>query len=70
MSENQNVEYKETWRTEYLNLDQVTVTAMQKAERGCATYTPMMFYKVYRLLAKIAPSALMVKFTSVEGSTK
>ncbi len=54
----------------YLNLDQVTVTAMQKAENGSATYTPMVFYKIYRLLAKIVPSALMVKFTSVEGSTK
>ena len=52
----------------YLNLDKVTVKAMQKAERGCATYTPMAFYKVYRLLAKIVPSAIMVKFTSVEGS--
>ena len=52
----------------YLDLDQVTVKAMQKAERGCATYTPMAFYKVYRLLAKIVPSAIMVKFTSVEGS--
>ena len=52
----------------YLNLDQVTVTAMQKAERGFATYTPMLFYKVYRLLAKMMPSAIMVKFTSVENS--
>ena len=52
----------------YLNLDKVTVRAMQKAERGCATYTPMAFYKVYRLLSKIVPSAIMVKFTSVEGS--
>ena len=52
----------------YLNLDKVTVKAMQKAERGCATYTPMAFYKLYRLLAKIVPSAIMVKFTSVEGS--
>ena len=43
---------------------------MKKAERGCATYTPMAFYKMYRVLAKIVPSAIMVKFTSVEGSTK
>ena len=52
----------------YLNLDKVTMKAMQKAERGCAAYTPMAFYKLYRLLAKIVPSAIMVKFTSVEGS--
>lgn len=54
----------------YLDLDKVTVKALEKAERGCATYTPMAFYKMYRVLAKIVPSALMVKFTSVEGSTK
>jgi hypothetical protein len=54
----------------YLDLDKVTVKAMEKAERGCATYTPMAFYKVYRVLAKIVPSSIMVKFTSVEGSTK
>ena len=52
----------------YLNLDKVTGKAMEKAERGCATYTPMAFYKIYRLLAKIVPSAIMVKFTSVEGA--
>ena len=54
----------------YLDLDKVTVKALEKAERGSATYTPMAFYKVYRVLAKIVPSAIMVKFTSVEGSTK
>ena len=54
----------------YLDLDKVTVKALEKAERGCANYTPMAFYKVYRVLAKIVPSAIMVKFTSVEGSTK
>ena len=52
----------------YLNLDKVTVKAMEKAERGCAAYTPMAFYKMYRVLAKIVPSAIMVKFTSVESS--
>lgn len=52
----------------YLNLDKVTVKAMKKAEKGCATYTPMLFYKVYRFIAKIVPSAIMVKFTSVESS--
>jgi hypothetical protein len=52
----------------YLNLDKVTVKALEKAEKGCATYTPMLFYKVFRLIAKLVPSALMVKFTSVESS--
>ena len=52
----------------YLNLDKVTVKALQKAEKGCATYTPMLFYKMFRLIAKLLPSAIMVKFTSVESS--
>ena len=52
----------------YLNLDKVTVKALLKAEKGCATYTPMLFYKMFRLIAKLLPSAIMVKFTSVESS--
>lgn len=52
----------------YLDLDKVTVQAMKNAERGSAAYTPMAFYKVYRVIAKIVPSALLVKFTSVESS--
>lgn len=52
----------------YLNLEKVTEKAMAKAERGCAAYTPMAFYKVYRVIAKIVPSVILVKFTSVESS--
>lgn len=52
----------------FLDLEKETVRSMQKAEKGCATYTPRMFYKLYRLLAKIVPGAIMVRFTSVEGS--
>lgn len=44
------------------------VYSATKAEKDCATYTPMLFYKVYRLIAKLVPSAIMVKFTSVESS--
>lgn len=52
----------------YLDLEKETVKAMEKAERGAATYTPRAFYKAYRVLAKIVPSAIMVNFTSVESS--
>lgn len=52
----------------YLNLEKVAVKAMEKAENGTVVYTPRAFYKVYRVLAKIVPSAIMVKFTSVESS--
>ena len=52
----------------YLDLEKETVKAMKKAEKGAAAYTPRTFYKIYRTLAKIVPSAIMVKFTSVESS--
>ncbi|MDO5292734.1 MAG: SDR family NAD(P)-dependent oxidoreductase [bacterium] len=52
----------------FLNLEKETVKAMKKAEKGAAAYTPRAFYKTYRLLAKIVPSRVMVKFTSVESS--
>ena len=52
----------------YLDLEKVTVTALKKAEKGCAAYTPMAFYKAYRAIAKMIPSAILVKFTSVESS--
>lgn len=54
----------------YLDLPKETVKAMEKAEKGKAIYTPMAFYKAYRLLGKLLPSALMVKFTSVESVVK
>ena len=52
----------------YLNLEKETVKAMKKAEKGAAVYTPLAFYKAYRVFGKIVPSALAVKFTSVESS--
>lgn len=50
----------------YLNLDKEAVKTMCKAEKGVAVYTPMLFYKAYRVFGKIVPSALAVKFTSIE----
>lgn len=52
----------------WLNLQKVTLKAIKKAEKGCAVYTPLAFYKAYRVFAKIVPSALAVKLTSVESS--
>lgn len=54
----------------FLNLEKVTVKAMKKAEKGAAVYTPMVIHKVYRIIAKIVPSAILVKFTSVESSVR
>lgn len=45
--------------------DQVRVAkgALQAAKAGRTLYTPKLFYKFYRLLAKVTPVKLMVKFT-------
>ena len=45
--------------------DQVRVAAgaLRAAREGRTIYTPRLFYKFYRLLAKVTPVKLMVKFT-------
>ena len=45
--------------------DQVRVAggALRAARAGQTIYTPKLFYKFYRLLAKVTPVKLMVKFT-------
>lgn len=50
----------------YLDLKRETARTLMMAERGHATYTPMLFYKLYRVFAKLAPSSLAVKVTSIE----
>lgn len=44
--------------------DQVRVAggALRAAKAGRTIYTPKLFYKLYRVLAKITPSKLLVKF--------
>lgn len=46
----------------YCNPERVAKNAIKSAIRGKAVYTPTAFYKFYRLLAKILPHALVVKF--------
>ncbi|WP_219846523.1 MULTISPECIES: SDR family NAD(P)-dependent oxidoreductase [unclassified Bifidobacterium] len=53
-------------RHPYLNLKRETARTFMMAERGHATYTPMLFYKLYRIFTKLMPSALAVKVTSFE----
>lgn len=45
--------------------DQVRVAggALRAAKAGQTIYTPRLFYKFYRLLAKLTPAKLMVKLT-------
>ncbi|PJM79870.1 SDR family NAD(P)-dependent oxidoreductase [Bifidobacterium scaligerum] len=54
-------------RLPYLSLRRETAKALAKAERGAATYTPMLFYRLYRVFAKLMPSALAVHVTSLES---
>lgn len=47
----------------YCNPERVAKNAIKNAVKGKAVYTPTAFYKFYRLLAKILPHALVVKFS-------
>ena len=49
--------------------DQVRVAAgaLRAAKAGRTMYTPRLFYKFYRLLAKVTPVKLMVKFTKTRN---
>ena len=47
----------------YCDQVQVVGGALRAARAGRTIYTPKLFYKFYRVLAKIAPVKLMVKFT-------
>lgn len=50
----------------YLDIKTETRKALKKAEDGKGIYTPLFLYKVYRLLGKIIPSSVMMKFTNIE----
>ena len=45
----------------FLDMKVLTRTALSKAEKGNGVYTPGGFYKFYRAMAGILPSALMIK---------
>ena len=47
----------------YCDQVQVAGAALRAAREGRTIYTPRLFYKFYRLLAKVTPAKLMVKLT-------
>lgn len=49
----------------YLDMNIITTKALDKAEKGKAIYTPNFIYKLYRLISKIIPHAVLIKFTKV-----
>lgn len=54
-------------RLPYLDLGRETARTLAKAERGCAEYTPLAFYKLYHMFARLAPTALAVRATSLRS---
>lgn len=49
-------------RLPYLDLKKLTRNALARAESGKAVYTPGIFYKCYRFVSKLFPSAFMLHF--------
>ena len=47
----------------YCDPSDVARNTLLSAKAGRAVYTPKLFYKFYRFVAKVTPQALMVKFT-------
>ena len=47
----------------YCDPVQVARGALRAAAKGKAVYTPKLFYKFYRVVAKVLPQALLIKFT-------
>ena len=45
----------------FLDMSEITVKALEKAEKGKGVYTPGMFYKSYRVVSKLFPSLWMMK---------
>ncbi len=52
-------------RLPYCDPDKVAVGTLKKAYAGRGVYTPRGFFKFYRVLAKILPRGLMMKFAKV-----
>ncbi len=50
-------------RLPYVNPVKVASTAIKKAKRKTAVYTPHIFYKFYRLLAKLLPHSIVMKMS-------
>lgn len=51
----------------FLDLNKITVTAMKRAEKGAAVFSPGLHTKGTRVLGKILPSALSVKLSGLSS---
>lgn len=49
-----------------IDIDKAAVNSLRAAKKGRAVYTTEAFYKLYRLMAKLLPQTLLVKFAGLE----
>lgn len=49
----------------YANPDKVAAVALKRAKCGKGRYTPLLLFKVYRVLSKLAPHSLLMHFSKV-----
>lgn len=52
-------------RLPQIDVKKAAVRSLKAAKRGCSVYTTGVFYKGYRVLAKLMPANLMVKFAGL-----
>ena len=50
-------------RLPFLDMEKLTIKALELAEKGRGIYTPGWFYKGYQVVSKMLPSAWMIKMT-------
>lgn len=62
-----NTPIDETSKVRFLDLNKITVKAMECAEKGAAIYSPGLHTKGTRVLGKILPSALSVKLSGMSS---
>lgn len=48
-----------------INIEQAVYKSLKAAKKGKGSYTTGTFYKFYRVLCKILPSSLIVKFAKL-----
>lgn len=53
--------------TKFLDLNKITVTALNRAEKNAAIHSPSIHTKATRLLGKIFPSSVSVKFSNISN---
>lgn len=52
-------------RLPFLNVNKVAHKTLKKAKKGKAFYTPHIFYKTYRFMAKVLPRSLVLHIVSI-----